>query len=435
LRFLVITVGGSCAPVVTSVKQNTPDKIYFLCSTDTETTKGSYRVVEGRGMVCGDDRANILTQTEIPENSEQYEIIKIDDFDNFNSCYKRSLETLRNIRDRFPDAEIIADYTGGTKSMSAGLAAATTHVPGVTLSIVKGERTDLVKVLNDTQYVSLTNENVGFLQNQLELMDSLSRRYDYDGVLSVLDRITKLKNISSEADRLIRKRLALSKGFLAWDCFNHAEAWRLLSPYRGQMVDNIKFLEAVIWSRKGIDSKFREKPIPGLSNKPKGHGYELVEELLLNSERRASQGRYDDAVGRLYRALELLVQIRLKLEYGIETGNVDIEKIPAGCRDVFKSKKNAGDEGIKTGLRESYELLTCLNKDDVLTKIYSDRKDKLNDILKIRNSSLFAHGFQPIPKEEYNKFHTFIEGLLTEFFSGINAKKYTKRCQFPSKLQ
>jgi hypothetical protein len=33
-----------------------------------------------------------------------------------------------------------------------------------------------------------------------------------------------------------------------------------------------------------------------------GHGYEIVEDLLLNAERRAMQDRYDDAVGRLYRA-------------------------------------------------------------------------------------------------------------------------------------
>jgi hypothetical protein len=49
-----------------------------------------------------------------------------------------------------------------------------------------------------------------------------------------------------------------------------------------------------------------------------GHGYEIVEDLLLNAERRAMQDRYDDAVGRLYRALELLVQIRLLQTYDIK---------------------------------------------------------------------------------------------------------------------
>ena len=38
----------------------------------------------------------------------------------------------------------------------------------------------------------------------------------------------------------------------------------------------------------------------------------MVEDLLLNAERRAIQGRYEDAIGRIYRAIELIAQIRLK---------------------------------------------------------------------------------------------------------------------------
>ncbi|MDB9309098.1 hypothetical protein PN471_10700 [Aphanizomenon sp. CS-733/32] len=65
------------------------------------------------------------------------------------------------------------------------------------------------------------------------------------------------------------------------------------------------FLKCVINSRGQIDEKFDS------SNGTEGHGYEIVQDLILNAERRATQQRYDDAVGRLYRALELLAQIRL----------------------------------------------------------------------------------------------------------------------------
>jgi len=85
LKFLVITVGGSCAPILTSIRQNKPDKIFFICSDDTETSRGSYRTVEGSGNVCGLDEPNILTQAGVPE--VEYDIIKITDFDDLNSCY------------------------------------------------------------------------------------------------------------------------------------------------------------------------------------------------------------------------------------------------------------------------------------------------------------------------------------------------------------
>jgi len=439
LKFLVITVGGSCAPIVTSIKDNKPDKIYFLCSVDTETTKGSYKTVVAEGNVCGKDpknpdEPNILTLADVPKDGEKYEIIKINDFDDFNSCYRCSLNVLRMIRTGFPDAEIIADYTGGTKSMSVGLGAASMYVDGVTICNVRGTRVDLVKVLDGTQHVSLTNRNEGFFQRQLELTDNLSERYEYNGVLSVLDKIVELKNIPPGTDKLIQKRRVYSKGFLAWDCFDHAEAWRLLSPYKKYMVDNIKFLEAVIWSRRGIDSNFKEKPVEGLSNIPKGHGYEIVEDILLNSERRASQGRYDDAVGRLYRALELLVQIQLKLEYKIETDDVDIKKVPQEYRERYELKKDIDDRKVKLSLKESYELLVIINNSDPLTKVYLKTKNEFIDLLRVRNSSLFAHGFQPITKEEYAKFHTFFEEFFDDFFAGLGVKRYTERSQFPHRL-
>ena len=440
MKFLVITVGGSCAPIVTSIKDNKPDKIYFLCSVDTETTKGSYRTVVTEGNVCGKDpknldEPNILTLADVAKEGEKYEIIKITDFDDFNGCYRCSLDVLRTIRNEFPDAEIIADYTGGTKSMSVGLGAASMYVDGVTICNVRGTRVDLVKVLDGTQHVSLINVNEGFLQRQLELTDNLSERYEYNGVLSVLDKMVGLKNIPPETDKLIQKRRFYSKGFLSWDCFDHTEAWRLLSHYKKYMVDNIKFLEAVIWSRREIDSNFKEKPIEGLSNTPKGHGYEIIEDILLNSERRALQGRYDDAVGRLYRALELLAQVRLKLEYGIKTGDVDIKKIPREYREKYELEKDTNDGKLKIGLEGSYELLAIVNNTDPLTKAYLNTKNEFIDRLRVRNSSLFAHGFQPITKEEYDKFHTFLKEFFDGFSAGLDAKRYAERCQFPHRLR
>ena len=53
-------------------------------------------------------------------------------------------ERLQELIDKHPNARIIADYTGGTKTMSAALVLAT-YDKKIDLSLVTGPRTDQVK--------------------------------------------------------------------------------------------------------------------------------------------------------------------------------------------------------------------------------------------------------------------------------------------------
>ena len=129
--------------------------------------------------------------------------------------------------------------------------------------------------------------------------------------------------------------------------------------------------------------------------------------MLLNADRRAAQGRYDDAVGRLYRALELLVQVRLLKAYGLETGDLDLAKLPAHLRSDFHPH---GDRKIQIALRRSYDLLSHLD-DDPIGQLYQQQKGKIIGALEIRNDSLFAHGFQPITDKDYQ----IVQGALGGF--------------------
>jgi CRISPR-associated protein (TIGR02710 family) len=435
MKILILTVGGSCAPIVTSIKQNKPDEVHLICSDDTDTTKGSYNTITGNGKVCGKDpknpdEPNILEQAEIAKEmeGEKYHILKIKNPDDLNNCYIESLNLLSGEKEKYPDAEIVIDYTGGTKSMSVGLGAAAMDVSGITVCLVKGTRTDLIKVQNGTQRIKLTQMNIGFLKRQIDVAKNLMDRYDYDGAIGILEEAAKHPNIPEEADAEIDKYLTISKTYLAWDRFDHVEAWRFLHHYRKWYVKNVMFLEAVIWSRKIFDINFNKIPIEGLSIAPKGCGYELVEDLVLNAERRAEQGRFDDAVARLYRALELLVQLRLKLEYSIITGEVDIEKLPDIHKKEYEAKRDSKDNIIKIALKESYELLVKMNKEDPLTKIYTEKEKHLWDLLNVRNNSLYAHGFTPILKEQYEEFYkTFVEDILDKFLLTFGARHIQRR--------
>ncbi|MDP2752849.1 MAG: TIGR02710 family CRISPR-associated CARF protein [Nitrospirota bacterium] len=437
MKILVLTVGGQCAPIVTSINQNTPDEVYFICSYDLDTVKGSYNTVVGDGKVCGKDpknpdEVNILKQTGLIKDKEweKDHMHKIKNFDDLNECYIKSLSLLKNIKDKNPGAEIIIDYTGGTKSMSVGLGAAAMEISGITVCLVKGTRTDLIKVQNGTQRIRLTQMNMGFLKRQVEIAEKLMDRYDYDGAISILEDTAKLPNIPDEIDAQIGKYLSISKAYLAWDRFDHIEAWRLLHNYRRRCVKNVMFLEAVIWSHKKFDEDFDKTAIEGLSLSQKGCGYELVEDIVLNAERRAKQGRYDDATGRLYRALELLIQLRLQLEYSILTGNIDVEKLPDVYKNEYEAKRDTEDNKIKIGLKESYELLVKKNHEDTLAKIYTEKEKYLWNSLNVRNNSLYAHGLTPILKEQYEEFHKIFVNDILEIFLLNFGSKHIQRYQF-----
>jgi CRISPR-associated protein (TIGR02710 family) len=410
--------------------------IHFICSDDAEK-KGSYVTVTGKGNVCGDDsgnpdKPNILEQLGIEEaDKERYEVHKIAKFDDFNECYIVCFDVITELKQKYPDADIIIDYTGGTKSMSAGLAATCFEIKDLTLCLVNGMRANLVKVQNGTENIRLTRTHLAFLKKQIDLSTKQVERYDYESAIAILEDCLNIPNIPDEKSDEIRRLLVFSKAYLAWDRFDHVEAWKLLNFQRKFAIENVKFLEAILWSKSLFDENFGVENIEGLGNSPKGSGYELIEDLVLNAERKAEQLKYDDAVGRLYRALELLVQMRLKMQYGLETGYIDLEKLPEKIRSEYEAWRDQKDNKIKIALSASYELLSKLDEKDELGKRYMEIKKKLLTSLSIRNNSLFAHGMTPISKKQYDEFYSiFVNELLDPFLNTVDGNNYSKRQQF-----
>ncbi|MEJ2248891.1 MAG: hypothetical protein P8Y97_04435, partial [Candidatus Lokiarchaeota archaeon] len=99
---LILTVGGSFQPIISSIQDNNPNKIFFLCSDDISTTKGSWRLVNGKGKPCIPRNENnkplpsIVNQLEL--NKNDYEIIKIKEFDDLEKIYSRSIEIIKEIK-------------------------------------------------------------------------------------------------------------------------------------------------------------------------------------------------------------------------------------------------------------------------------------------------------------------------------------------------
>lgn len=414
---LVLTVGGACAPVITAIRDYQPD---FVCFVASSGPRGSRVSVDGAGNPCGDPRrikclecgkdvplgdpkgANILTQTGLVEG--QYEILELAEPDDLPACYAQVRTALARLREERTGWRLLADYTGGTKTMTAALTLAALEA-GYELSLVRGTRADLIKVRNGTEMAALVNVGEVRARQQMAEAQRLFDTYAYASVTAILQSSLRATPLSPELQREIRDWVMLCRAFDAWDRFNHTQAQSLLEANQSWAVPQWRFL----------------KQLTG-----KAPGYAPVLDLLRNAERRAARERYDDAVARLYRALELLAQTRLEQrEPALQSGDLDLTLLPELLQPKYEALRESGGK-VKLGLRQDYELLAELA--DPLGIIYQEHAHRLLQALSYRNESILAHGQAPITCDAWQAMYQvtdeFIQASLKALHVRLDAPQF-----------
>jgi hypothetical protein len=107
----------------------------------------------------------------------------------------------------------------------------------------------------------------------------------------------------------------------------------------------------------------------------------------------------------------MLAQIRLMQKYEIDTGNVDLQKLPETVRSKYA--KGVDDKGkVRIGLKMAYELLTDLG--DPVGETFKERDNRLSNALEKRNASILAHGINPVDEPTYRSVVSTIEEFLEE---------------------
>lgn len=431
-KILFVTVGGSPQPILTAIQSLKPDRLIFVCS------EGSLSQVTGEGKPCElrqgaeivERLPNIPTQLNLGDRFQADRDVVLVNADQLSEVYQAIVKKIREIQAADPEAELLADYTGGTKTMSVGLAIAALDYQ-LRIFLTSGNRTDLIKV-NRGESVKIAQTSGLTVHRALEQeLPKFLKQFNYSAAIAELEIL--LQTIEyGEAQQAIARQLNLCRGLDLWDQFNHVEAWYYLEAEMKteKLRPLILFLKRVMGSREAIaeamDTTFQAP------DRIHGHGYEVIEDLLLNADRRASMGRYDDAVGRLYRATELLAQIRLWRDYGIKTGDVDLTQLPEDIRPQYEAL--GSPEGkIQIGLKNSYQLLSQF-EGDAVGKVYLKHEQRLFDQLKVRNYSILAHGLQSITAEDYQKhFRAVVVPFLeTALKAAIAGKKSFESVQFPT---
>jgi CRISPR-associated protein (TIGR02710 family) len=393
---LLCTVGGSHEPILTALRQTTPDFTCFICTGRDPATgrPGSDVQILGKEKCIksrpGDEKPtlpNIPTQAGLRD--DQYEVVRVP-ADDLDEVFRILRDTIQNLGQRFPGARLLADYTGGTKTMTAGLVSAALESDGVELQLVTGSRADLIKVRSGMEAVTQANVERVRLERAMRPYVDAWRRFAY------AEAYQGLAALPQPRDRALAARLALlrdlSRGLDAWDRFEHGAALDLLEPYRPRI--------GASWSPLLMALK-------RLTTPDEGQEPARLLDLWRNAERRAAQGRYDDAVARVYRLLEWSAQWLLRSRYGIDTGDVPPEQVPPHM------SLTPNDKGrIQIGLMAAWELLAHQQPDGPAGALFRAERDLLRDWLHMRNQSILAHGFRSVAECDWRKTMEWMNARL-----------------------
>jgi hypothetical protein len=339
---------------------------------------------------------NIAMQAELPADSYEVWEVPPDDLD---AAVGTMLEAIAKLKQRFPQTEVVADYTGGTKTMTAALVMAALESESVQLRLVTGARGDLIQVHDGSQMgVAVSAERIR-LRRAMAPYIAAWDRYAYGEAADGLYRLPAPQSADLRAELQIT--LDMSRAFDAWDRFDHSAARRQCGVYRRRlgpvMGNSLKFLDI-------LASPADPKRMPA-----------RLWDLWLNARRRAAQGRYDDAVARLYRLIEWTAQWLLE-EKGIDTSNLRRDQIPS---DMSIAPNRDGK--YQAGLVTAWELVGQHVPGPPAEFAFSERK-RMRDYILTRNDSILAHGDTPINQAEWNRFSGWVQDAMIPLLKHAGTK-------------
>ncbi len=348
---------------------------------------------------------------------------------------------LRSVLERWPDLardEIAVDLTGGKSTMTVGLAKAA-HV--LRLSSVYID-SDFVGNLPapGTQRLLIPDDPYAVF-GDLEAAEArrLHNHHDYASAANIFRDLAR--RVPNNADYRIYASLA--DAYLAWDNFAPRQAGEGMDLVlrAEQLPADLRAARHVLEAQRAVLTRLTsinqlliqrdlqpDQALVALTNLDMTLA--LLGTLHAAALRRVEQERYDIAALLRYRCLELLSQHRLA-GYGIWTAKPsfnealrivpDLEQRYRNVQRLQRFRKQfplpSPDRSI--AMFDGYMLLQALDDDLVQNwKIDVIRKQSY-----VRNTSILAHGFRPIARQEYDEFADVVDELLDRYFAIIRRSR------------
>jgi CRISPR-associated protein (TIGR02710 family) len=368
MKALIVSVGTGTRPtkqaveslanaIAFSIKHHNPDKTFFIVSQQSLNT------------------TLLKIMQKIP--LKNHEIILIENPDDIQKIHEKLQPKFCQIKKKFD--QIAVDYTSGTKAMTSALTILGTIYEATTLSYITGERIGGI-VQAGTEKLNIVQPYFATTEQKIKTAIQFFNKNQYNATMEILAQIQKTVKDPQITSR-IKPFFQLAKAYAQWDIFQHQKAFAIIEKInRQELCGNKRFLGLLL-------NAINENRNPASFH---------IADLINNAKRRGEEGKYDDAVARLYRTIELIAQHQLQDQYGITPSKVKLEQIPQELIDIWNIEPDVN--AIKLGLKKCYEFLNA-KKDPLGKKFQNDKK--LQDLLSKRNTSILAHGTTPVTAETY----------------------------------
>lgn len=387
---LICTVGGSLEPVVAAIKRWRPVRIRFVHTPQTKPDVEAKIVPKANEQDLGLDPG-------------RYDLFELPDGQDLASCLDRLRQLTPEVEQwvaRGNGFRVVVDFTGGTKCMSAAIALHARQWP-CSFSYVGGsDRTKDgvgVVVTGAEKVVHQANPWDALGYQAVEEFIVLFDQRAFVAAASVAEKAKK-RVTREDRKRELNALEQFANAFDAWDRFDHQSAATTFKNVEKAGND----LRAVLGRQRaervlGDVGRFTSYLGELCSATPPSRHH--VVDLLANARRRHEDGRIDDAVARLYRAIEALGQVALKESHGIEsTGKVPLDRVPSSLRSDWELRAREGI--VALGLQDAYALLAALEHPlgERFRRLHLDGE---RSPLIARNRSILAHGFDRISEADF----------------------------------
>lgn len=423
---LILPVGFSPEPLILSVLILRPEKVHFLYTKASQQYLD--RIIKDTNLRISQVSQDEINDTNVPE------------------IYQK----VKAIYEQWGKPERVAvDISGGKKSMVGGCALAGSLIGAKLFYIDSKFNPEFKKPDPGTEKLMiLDNPYDVFGDLKLEQAKNLFRQLDFVGTQRLLN---ELQIETSTPESYIAQAL-LCEAYSSWDdwkielalekmkqCVQIIERYfRLnrntpLSYNLPRLREQLKILEKL---KTALDllTNNQSSELDVLTN-PEFY-LPMMATLRAGAIRQEQRGKLDVAALLWYRLIELFSQQRLS-HYGLKTSKPDYSQCNQDETELLLEYKSVVSKVSRKddvsslpnpiSLVQGYMLLQAL-KDVFTTNL------NLQEILgkvKARDNGIFAHGFKPLSKDEYEKFKELAEKLVA-FFQKSNEHNQNcwDDCQF-----
>ena len=376
-KALVLTVGtGTRAdsnivvPLVKTVKNSNPNFVVFICSENSKTN--AEKIASSLTLVKGGNCRFIMLED--PDNLEK-------SFLDINAAFRFLT------RKAYENGDITIDFTSGTKAMTSALVLAGVAFNCGEIKYISGDRKNGIVISGMERFINFEPNRLRAF-GDLTLARNLILELRFDTARDILEKTSM--DLLPETDKKRRSALThITAAYGYWDKFDHIR-------FKGE-IEQVRAGGDPALTCFLPDEETTETLLKIGRDVKKGKiTWEVMADITCNAERRFDEGKFDDALARVYRLTEMLAQMTLLKTYSIDPSDVVLDKVPEDLRGRLAPNRNPEGK-IQIGLAKDYELLNALGDN---LGLYFIGNKKFQDLLKKRNRTILAHGLIPINKKE-----------------------------------